>query len=216
MATAAPATLSELLRTPGLVESSCLRSRFGFMAIHGGGLERMTDVIADRAAAACGASLYVVRHPPGYRHHLTSRLFRAEESALLAAFLQHVEVVVSLHGYGRPARRRQLLVGGRNRSLAEHVASCVGLPGYRAVTDLASIPRELRGLHPDNPVNLPRLAGAQLELPPRVRGLGLFRPEPGPDRIPPTVRALIDGLADAARRWPARREGLREGRQQGA
>ena len=203
MSTAAPTTLSELLRAPGLVESSRLRSQFGFMAIHGGGLEWMTDVIAERAAEACGASLYVLRHPPGYRHHLTSRLFRTGESAALAAFLGHVDVVVSLHGYGRLARRRQLLVGGRNRSLAEHVAVCVDLPGYRMVTDLGSIPRELRGLHPDNPVNLPRGGGAQLELPPQVRGLGSFRSAPGPDRLPPTTRALIDGLADAARRWTA-------------
>ena len=33
--------------------------RFGFMAIHGGGLEQMTDVIAERAADAAGASVYL-------------------------------------------------------------------------------------------------------------------------------------------------------------
>src|ERR1700730_2075675 len=39
----APRSLSELLAEPGIVEVSTLRSRFGFMAIHGGGLEEMTD-----------------------------------------------------------------------------------------------------------------------------------------------------------------------------
>src|SRR6478736_5774962 len=67
-----PQTLSELLSDPSVVESSVLRSRFGFMAIHGGGLEQMTDVIAERAAAAVGASVYVVRHPADYPHHLSS------------------------------------------------------------------------------------------------------------------------------------------------
>src|SRR6202011_2125684 len=40
-----PQSLSELLRVPGVIEESRLRSRFEFMAIHGGGLEEMTDVI---------------------------------------------------------------------------------------------------------------------------------------------------------------------------
>lgn len=43
---AAPQSLSALLQEPGVVEESQLRSRFGFLAIHGGGLEQMTDVIA--------------------------------------------------------------------------------------------------------------------------------------------------------------------------
>ncbi len=42
----APQSLSALLSTAGVSESRVLRSRFGFMAIHGGGLEKMTDIIA--------------------------------------------------------------------------------------------------------------------------------------------------------------------------
>ena len=48
-----PQSLSALLSEPGVVESSRLRSRFGFLAIHGGGLEQMTDRIAERAAEDC-------------------------------------------------------------------------------------------------------------------------------------------------------------------
>src|ERR1700727_620994 len=51
----APQSLSALLTEPGMVEVSRLRSRFGFLAIHGGGLEQMTDLIAERAAEASGA-----------------------------------------------------------------------------------------------------------------------------------------------------------------
>src|SRR5512139_1592313 len=57
--TSAPQSLSELLAHPGVSEATVLRSRFGFLAIHGGGLEQMTDAIAQRAADAAGASLYV-------------------------------------------------------------------------------------------------------------------------------------------------------------
>ena len=42
--------LDRLLAHPDVEEVSELRSTFGFMAFHGGGLEEQTDVIA-RAAA---------------------------------------------------------------------------------------------------------------------------------------------------------------------
>ena len=102
--TPAPQSLSELLADPGVVEVSRLRSRFGFLAIHGGGLEQMTDVIAERAADAAGASVYLLRHPDRYPHHLSSARFPRDESARLAEFLDHVDVAVSLHGYGRIGR----------------------------------------------------------------------------------------------------------------
>lgn len=197
----APQTFSDLLAEPGIVESTTLRSRFGFMAIHGGGLEQMTDVIAERAADASDASVYVVRHPDHYPHHLPSAQYLPDESDRLTAFLDHVDVVLSLHGYGRMGRGTHLLAGGRNRALAEHVAQHVAIPGYHVITDLAAIPRELRGLHPDNPVN--RANGVQLELPSRVRGLSPRSPLPGADGLSPVTSALVDGLAAAARSWSA-------------
>ena len=196
-----PQTLSELLRQPGVSEECRLRSRFGILAIHGGGLEEMTDVIAERAADAAGASLYVLRHPYRYSHHLPSARFRADESHKLAEFLNHVDVAVSLHGYGRTGRSTQLLAGGRNRDLAKHVARHIVLPGYHVVIDLDAIPPELRGLHPDNPVNRVRGGGTQLELPPRVRGIGPRSQMPGDDGLSPVTSALIRGLAAAARGW---------------
>lgn len=197
----APQTLSDLLASPDVTEHSVLRSHFGFLAIHGGGLERMTDVIAERAAAAAGASVYVVRHPPDYPDHLSSSAFRPAESATLAAFLDHVDVAVSLHGYGRMNRSTQLLVGGRNRVLADHVARHVVVPGYELITDVDAIPRELRGMHPANPVNLPRGGGAQLELSPRVRGISPRSGMVGDDGLTRPTAALIAGLAAAATAW---------------
>ena len=48
--------LDELLAGGHVVEESTLRSTFGVMAIHGGGLERTTDVVARSVADRAGAS----------------------------------------------------------------------------------------------------------------------------------------------------------------
>ncbi len=199
--TPAPQSFSELLADDEVVEDSRLRSRFGFLAIHGGGLEQMTDVIAERAADEAGASVYVVRHPDRYPHHLASARYVREESPRLAEFLDHVDVAVSLHGYGRIGRATQLLAGGGNRALAAHVARHLRLPGYRVVTDIDEIPPELRGLHPQNPVNPTRDGGTQLELPIRVRGISPRSPLPGADGLSPVTADLVRGLAAAARSW---------------
>ena len=193
-----------LLASPGVEEVCALRSRFGFMAFHGGTLEEVTDVVASGAAEACGASYYGVLHPRKLDVHLPSTRFQPSGSPVLAGFLAHVEVVVTVHGYGRRGLWTALLAGGGNRSLAEHVAAHLrpALDGYDVVTDLDAMPDGLRGLHPANPVNLPRGGGVQLELPPRVRGRSPRSPRPGPDGLSPPTRALIDGLAAAARTWP--------------
>ena len=200
---AGPQSLSDLLGDPAIVEESVLRSRFGFMAIHGGGLEKMTDVIAERAAELAGASTYIVRHPADYPHHLPSVRYRAQESERLAEFLDHVEVVVSLHGYGRAGRSTHLLAGGRNRGLADHLAAHIRIPGYQVITDLDGIPPELRGLHPDNPVNHACGGGAQLELPSRVRGISPRSQPAGADGLSLATATLISALAGAALAWNA-------------
>ncbi len=145
--------------------------------------------------------MYAVHHPDGYPHHLPSARYLASESSRLAEFLSHVDVVISLHGYGRIGRSTHLLAGSGNRALAEHLARCVELPGYRMLTDLHDMPPELRGVHPDNPVNRSRGGGVQLELPARVRGISPRGPPPGPDGLSPATSALVDGLAAAATRW---------------
>jgi phage replication-related protein YjqB (UPF0714/DUF867 family) len=145
--------------------------------------------------------------PPGFRWHLPSTQINPAHSPLLAAFLAHVDVVVAVHGFGRQDMFTTLLLGGRNRDLGRHVGLRLqgALPEYDIVDELDRIPKELRGLHPDNPVNRPRQGGVQLELPPRVRGLGPFwtdfRAEHGDDVHPPHTEALIGALASAATTW---------------
>ena len=193
-----------LLDTPGVVEHSVLRSSFGFMAFHGGNLERTTDEIAACAAERAGASLYTVTQPFPLREHLPSSSVRAEESAPLAAFLAHVDVVIAVHGYGREGLWTSMLLGGSNRPLARHLASHlrIQLPNFAAIDDLDEIPSELRGMHHHNPVNQPRLGGVQIELPPRVRGL---TPHAASfDRVDgriPWTNSLIEAFVAAATSW---------------
>ena len=181
----------ELLATPGVREVCTLRGRLGFMAYHGGSLEVMTDVIASQAAERSGASYYGVLQPAGHQHHIPSHRVSPLDSAHLRGFLHHVDTVITIHGFGRHGYWTSLLLGGQHRRLAHHVAEHLreGLPDYHVETDLDRIPRELRGLHRDNPVNLPRQRGLQIELPPRGRGQA------------PHTEALIDALAAASTTW---------------
>ena len=164
--------LGDLLGHPGVEERCELRSPFGLMAFHGGSLERGTDAIATAAADRAGASLYVVRQPPDLRWHIPSAAIDPADSPRLAAFVDHVDVAVAVHGYGRVGMWTTLLLGGRNRPLAAQLAVALRAelgPDFTIVDDVPAIPDGLRGQHPRNPVNLPRHAGVQLELPPRVR-----------------------------------------------
>ena len=196
---------AELLATDGVEEDLELRSTFGFLAFHGGNLEVGTDLVATRAAELAGASLYAVRQPPTLRWHVPSTEVTPDESPRLAAFLDHVDVVVALHGYGRDGMWTTLLLGGRNRTLATHVAGHLraGLSGYEVVDALDDIPRELRGIHEANPVNRCPSAGVQIELPPRVRSRTPFWADV-PEGAPiPHIEPCAIALAEAARTWSA-------------
>jgi phage replication-related protein YjqB (UPF0714/DUF867 family) len=197
---------ADLLAHPGVEERCELRSSFGFMALHGG-LEQATAELATDAAERAGASLYTVVQPDDLRWHVPSYRYDPACSDPLASFLDHVDVVVSVHGYGglrgSDDRWTTVLVGGQNRTLAARLAAdlTAALPHYTWLADLDRIPSHLRGVHPDNPVNRPRFAGVQLELPPRARGFGRYwderRPEIGPG-WPPHPAAIIDVLARLA------------------
>lgn len=195
----APGSLLELLALDGVREEVRLAptSRVGFMALHGGHLEAVTDRIALAAAERAGASAYVVHHADGLDRHLPSVRYRPAESDALAEFIAHVDVVVSIHGYGREGWWTSLLLGGADRPLAEALGAELAprLPDYELVTDLDRLPGELRGLHPGNPVNATRGGGVQLELPPRVRGVSPLSPPAGPDGWSPPTWALVEGLA---------------------
>lgn len=194
-----------LLARPGVEEHCTLRGRVGVMAYHGGSLEVMTDVIANRVASAADASYYAVIQPPGMSDHLPSIRVDPRESATLTRFFDHADIVMTIHGFGRRGMFTSLLLGGRNREFAEHVGAELrqSLPAYDIVTDIDQMPRALRGQHHRNPVNLARQSGVQIELPPRVRGSSpIWADWEGPGLTPHT-ESLIAGLSQAIKCWPA-------------
>ena len=198
--------LQDLLAHPEVTEVCELRGRFGLMAFHGGNLERTTDAVAHEVAKRTKSSFYGVLQEPPLRRHIASTRFDPAHSEALASFLEHVDVVIAVHGYGRKALWHHLLLGGGNRGLARHVAQHLRdeLPEpYEVLDDLDAIPKELRGQHARNPVNRVREQGVQLELPPSIRWnrdekgwsdhLGISRTA--------HVDRLIDGLAAAVSSW---------------
>lgn len=190
---------------PDVVEICELRSRVGVMAYHGGALERVTDVVASEVAGAAGASYYGLVHLADDPRHVPSTEIDPSATTALAGFFEHVEVAVTVHGYGRKHLSHSILLGGRNRQLAAHIAAHLRplLPGYDVCDELDHIPDGLRGLHPDNPVNRPPHSGVQIELPPSIRWNWQQWGWSDHGEVPraPQVDLLIRGLSLALRTW---------------
>jgi len=197
--------ISKLLDREDVVEELELRSSFGFMAYHGGSLEKATDIIAREAAERSNSSYYGLIQSHEDPIHFASTQLLEEKSEPLELFLNHIQVVTTIHGYGREHLFYSVLLGGRNRQLAEHFAPILreALPSYKFETELENIPKELRGQHLKNPVNYPPLQGVQLELPPTLRW---NREEWGWSDIGGIGRAkhvdqFIDALVLGVERW---------------
>lgn len=153
----------QLLAHPEVTEHLQLASKVGVMALHGG-IEKETDAIATEVAARAGASLYLVHQSERLRWHVPSIEYDPSASERLASFLNHVDVVVSLHGFGRRHLKRTVLVGGASDGLAAEMSRRLRSATSLEVLTGDEIPHGLRGRHPANPVNLPRGGGVQLEL----------------------------------------------------
>jgi phage replication-related protein YjqB (UPF0714/DUF867 family) len=195
------------------------------MALHGGSQDRGTDHLARQAALEAGASYYAIVQPDHVRVHLTSRLHDPQQSERMQAFLQHVDIAISVHGFGRdgfcfwidpgrgpiidlygPALRgsqtgplRGIILGGRNAELLEAARELFHdrFPGFRLADQRVRL-----GFHPDNPVNLPAAHGLQVELPPGLRGIGDFGEHltPRADTVVSEVIAALVALAGRAAR----------------
>ena len=165
-------SFTELLSSPEISEEIEIRSSFGVCALHGGGLERATEAVARDVAKNTDSSYYAVIQPEGSRIHLSSKYFDPNQSSKLGQFLEKIDTLISIHGYGKEDDFWALLLGGSNRELAYHLAGSLRevLPEeYRVVDQIDNIPPPLRGVHPDNPVNFPINGGVQIEIPPGLR-----------------------------------------------
>jgi phage replication-related protein YjqB (UPF0714/DUF867 family) len=224
--------LADLLTMPGMTEECVMRSNVGFMALHGGSQDRGTEQIARRAAEKVGASYYAIVHPAGLRVHLTSRRYDPDHSPHMRAFLEHVDVAISVHGFGRegfalwldpdrgliiepygPSIRgkqtgplRGIIVGGLNAQLLDAARELFQgrFAGYHVADERIRL-----GFHPDNPVNLPSAHGVQVELPPGLRGIGEFGETLVPRHdgvVSETVAALVELATRATELLSARSE----------
>jgi phage replication-related protein YjqB (UPF0714/DUF867 family) len=196
-------TLRDLLQHPDVEEVCELRGSFGIMAYHGGGLEEFTDVIGRRVAERTHSSYYGIHQPADLKWHVASHHIDPTHSEQLTNFLGHVDTVVTLHGYGRKGFFTSILLGGRHRTLARHLANHLreGLPAYDICDDLERIPTDLAGQHPKNPVNLVPSTGVQIELPPRVRGQSPLWWDWDDDGLSPHTEKLIDALVGGVTSW---------------
>jgi phage replication-related protein YjqB (UPF0714/DUF867 family) len=192
----------ELLAHPEVTEEQVLVPpvggvAIGFLALHGG-LEPGTAEIAVDAARRAGASWYVIHQPDSLKRHVPSHEHDPAAAPLLAGFLDHVDVVISVHGYWGH-RDDGLLVGGGDRALAAELGARLreALPGYVVVDDLDDIPRRLRGVDPRNPVNR-ATRGVQVELPHPVRAIGPYGRGEAGERHRSHTEALVDALAGFA------------------
>ena len=199
-------SLSDLLSKPGVVEEMELRSSFGVCALHGGGLERATEAVARDVAKETNSSYYALIQPEGSRLHLSSKNFDTRESSKLCKFLNEIDTVISVHGYGKDDDFWAVLLGGTNRELAYHLAGSLRevLPEeYRVVDQIDKIPRSLRGVHPSNPVNFPINRGVQIEIPPGLRRNREYKfwSDSGGTPRSEDLNQLIDGLISGINKW---------------
>ncbi|MER6568178.1 poly-gamma-glutamate hydrolase family protein [Streptomyces sp. NPDC001093] len=185
---------TEIQGTP-LVATLVPGGEIGLLALHGSN-EGGTAELADLVARRCGATSLVFTQP-GVRQpvHIPSPLMAADHCALLREFLDRVSLTVSLHGHMRPEAPHTVFLGGRNRAAARVLAEALaaGARDFPAVTDLAAIPADLRGVHPRNPVNLTRLGGVQVELPLSARTSG--RADVPPEKVVAALTAGVKGLS---------------------
>lgn len=179
--------LDELIATEGVREIAIRRSPVVIMALHGG-VEHATFRLAEEIADATDSSLYAVVQPDDFFWHVPSIEFDPAKSAALASMMAHADVAVSLHGFGRPGFEDAVLIGGTHRPLANAIAAAMRAVELRAIDRLAAIPVGLRGVHPANPVNLPRNGGVQIEMSSAVR-----KP-PHSARLVEAVSGVIAGL----------------------
>ena len=199
-------SFTELLSSPEISEEIEIRSSFGVCALHGGGLERATEAVARDVAKNTDSSYYAVIQPEGSRIHLSSKYFDPNQSSKLGQFLEKIDTLISIHGYGKEDDFWALLLGGSNRELAYHLAGSLRevLPEeYRVVDQIDNIPPPLRGVHPDNPVNFPINGGVQIEIPPGLRWNREYNFWSDAEGTPRSadLNKLIKGLVSGINSW---------------
>ena len=145
----------------------CVRSpEVLILAIHGGPIERHTDLVA-RGIAGEEHSLYVLigKREFGNKDHLhiRSEVYREPR---VEEMLETATAVISIHGESNTTES-YLMLGGRDEALRDRIGASLKKAGFK----IADAKDGLRGLDPNNICNRggSGRAGVQFEISKRLR-----------------------------------------------
>jgi len=158
--------------SPDFREYGAKRGKIGVFAIHGGGIEIGTEQIARNIAKRTNCSVYIFsgRKKTGNNNlRISSIEFASLNHPLFSNILSHIEKIVAIHGHNQ--NKKDIHIGGRNVDLKSKIAEALKkrLPEYHVITFLHEIPDLMKGIDPNNFVNLPQERGMQIELPQALR-----------------------------------------------
>ena len=158
------------------------------LAIHGGPIEKYTDVIANRVAGTDFSyyALVGMRRKDNKRHlHIKSERFREPVAMQMVA---RAQLIVSIHGEEN-LERPHVMLGGRDDQLKTEIQARLKTAGF----EVEDPPRRLSGTDPCNICNCgPRGVGAQLEISMALRE-SLSEND---DRMEDFVLAIREALAE--------------------
>jgi len=145
-------------------------SKIGIMAIHGGGIEPMTDIIA-KDIAKNDYNFYAfigLKKKNNLLMHITSTCF---DEPISTKFLRSVDVVVSIHGCR--STKDIIHIGGLNKNLAELIRENLIKKGF----EIGNCENpEISGENKNNICNKCKDRGVQIEISTSLRerfhGLG--------------------------------------------
>ncbi len=158
--------------SPSSREYRVKRGKTGVFAVHGGGIEIGTEQIVRNTAERTSCSVYIFSGRKKIGNNtlrISSIKFASLNRPLFSNILSHVERIVAIHGHNQ--NKREIYIGGKNLELRAKIAEALKkvLLDYRVVKFLHEIPNPVKGVYPNNFVNLPPEAGVQLELPRALR-----------------------------------------------
>lgn len=139
------------------IEVRDISARCSALAIHGGNLEKGTDLLADKVAGG-EMNFYAFRSllkKDAWKAHITSSRFNEPRAVFLS---KKSDYSISFHGMAENGKK--ICVGGSALAFAEEMAQGLKSAGFDAQYPCSRLP----GRHPMNVVNLARNGGVQLEI----------------------------------------------------
>ena len=156
----------EVEDTDFVIEKSVRSPEVLVLAIHGGPIEKHTDLVA-REIAGEEHSLYALigKRKSGNKDHLhiRSKLYREPR---VDEMLETAQAVISIHGECNTTES-YVMLGGRDEALRDRISASLEKAGFM----IADAKSGVKGLHPNNICNRGSSGrgGVQLEISKRLR-----------------------------------------------